>query len=140
MIRVKKIRPTFSSVLVTMDKYGKDEYNDGGITIAREGDLKFEQKVIAVGEFVKNISVGDLVYINISNYAKRKYEQDQIKEHLLHDEIVGYTIPTVTMDGEDYLLLQDRDILYIIEEFEEIDNSKIIKNSAGIIIPVGAKI
>ena len=70
---LKKIKPLFTSVVTTMDKY-EDDVIVNGLVNQTAGTLKEYQKVIAIGSSVRDIKVGDLVSINPSRYAVRKYE------------------------------------------------------------------
>jgi hypothetical protein len=57
--------------------------------------------------------------INPRNYAVRKYSENSIKNDIDMNPVVTYNFNIVEMDGKQCLLLQDRDIDYIIEEYEE---------------------
>ena len=60
MLKVKKIKPMFTALITTMDKYEKDVKIGGLIDTARQqGGLKEYQKVLAVGSSVRNIKVGN---------------------------------------------------------------------------------
>jgi len=117
-MNIKKIKPLFSQVLVTKDVYTADETTGSLITKA-SGTVKEDQRVIAVGEFVKCVKEGDLVHIDPRRYAVKKYQEDSVKADLMTNQTIGYDIPQVMIDGRNYLLIEDRDIKYVIEEFEE---------------------
>ena len=59
----------FTSLITTMDKYEQDKLTNGGLidTAKQQGTLKEYQKVLAIGDSVRNIKVGDLVCINPDN-------------------------------------------------------------------------
>ena len=60
MMKIKKIKPLFNSLITTMDKYEEDVTNNGIIDTKRqEGSLKEYQTVIAVGTTVRDIKVGN---------------------------------------------------------------------------------
>ena len=42
----------------------------------------------------------------------------------LHNEIVGYNVPQIEIDGKDYLYLDIRDIKYIVQEFDDKENEE----------------
>ena len=77
-IKIKKLKPIFDTVITTLDIY-EDDVVQNGIVISPAGAVKQYQTVLAVGEFVKNINVGDLVMINFSRFIKRKYKENSIK-------------------------------------------------------------
>lgn len=127
-MKIKKIKPLFNSLITTMDKYEEDVTNNGIIDTKRqEGSLKEYQTVIAVGTTVRDIKVGNIVMINPKNYAVRKYSENSIKNDIEMNPVITYKFNVIELDGKDCLLLQDRDIDYIIEEFEEDKPSIIIK-------------
>lgn len=123
MLKIKKIRPMFTSIVTTMDKYEEDGYTSAGLvdTAKQKGSLKEYQKVLCVGSSVRDIKVGDLVCINPSRFAVKKHKEGSLKDGIITDNpVVTYNFDIIEMDGNQCLLLQDRDIDFIIEEFEEI--------------------
>lgn len=126
MLKVKKIKPLFTSLITTMDKYEQDKITDGGLidTSKQQGTLKEYQTVLAVGDSVRNIKVGDLVCVNPARFAVRKHEKGSMRDGIITDNpVVGYNFDIVEMDGKNCLLLQDRDIEFIIEDFEEVPDT-----------------
>jgi threonine dehydrogenase-like Zn-dependent dehydrogenase len=76
--------------------------------------------VISVGSAVRDINVGDIVNINPIRYAVKKYDKDSIRQDVAGgNPIVGYQFDFVEINGEEYMHLQDRDINYVITDFEE---------------------
>ena len=113
----------FTNIITTGDRFEKD-FTQGGLIVAKQGDLKVWQKVIAIGSSVRDINVGDMVMINIANYAVRKYSKDSIQNDLDNNPKIRYNLNWVTMDDEDgnsmdCLLLNDRDVLYSFEGEEK---------------------
>ena len=124
MLRIRKIKPTYTTVITTATKFDKDDKQNGVIT-AKKGDLKLYQRVVAVGSMVREFKVGDLVMINAENYAKKKYSATSIQNDMDNNPTLKYEFNWVTMENEkgeleDYLMLNDRDILYSFEG-EEVD-------------------
>lgn len=124
MLRIRKIKPTYTTVITTAVKFDKDDMQNGVIT-AKKGDLKLYQRVVAVGSMVKEFKVGDLVMINAANYARKKYSANSIQNDMDNNSVIRYEFNWVTMENEngeleDYLMLNDRDILYSFEG-EEVD-------------------
>jgi len=125
MLHIRKIRPMFTSVLTTGDKFESD-MTDKGILVAKKGDLKLWQKVIAIGSLVRDIEVGDMVMINPAGYAKKKYNKNSLQNDLDNNPIITYEFPWVTIEEEEgvekeCLLLSDRDIQYVFEGEEKPD-------------------
>lgn len=109
------------NVIIIFAKTTRQNY---GLIVAKQGDLKVWQKVIAIGSSVRDISVGDMVMINIANYAVKKYSKDSIQNDLDNNPKIRYNLNWVTMDDEngksmDCLLLNDRDVLYSFEGEEK---------------------
>lgn len=139
MLHIKKIRPLFTNILTTGDKYEKDE-KQNGLIIAKKGDLKLYQTVMAVGSMVRDVKPGDKVMINPKNYQVTKYDPNSVKEDMGMNKIIGYNMPWVTIDNEEgnpqeCLLLIDRDVEFVFEGEEEEDPSNnIIMPRKSIII------
>lgn len=123
MIKVKKIKPLFTSVVTTMDRYTEDVTLESGLidTTKQQGGIKEYQTVVAVGGSVRDIKVGDLVCINPIRYAVKKHQEGSLKDGVITDNpVIRFDFPTIEINGKQYLYLQDRDIDFVIEEFEEV--------------------
>ena len=122
MLKVKKIKPMFTALITTMDKYEKDVKIGGLIdTTRQQGGLKEYQKVLAVGNSVRALKVGDIVCVNPARFAVRKHQAGSLKDGVVTDNpVTTYHFDVVEMDGKQCLLLQDRDIDFIIEEWEDV--------------------
>lgn len=123
-IKIKKIKPQFTTVITTLDTY-EDNLIEDGVVVAPKGALKLYQRVVAVGSTVREIKEGDLVLLNLQNYIKRKWKENSIKEDMenMEEEFV-YDFPRMFLDGEMYGKFQDRDIDGIITDFEEVEVEK----------------
>jgi co-chaperonin GroES (HSP10) len=121
IMKVKAIKPLFNSIITTADKYEEDATKNGIIDASKQqGTLKENQMVISVGSAVRDINVGDIVNINPIRYAVKKYDKDSIRQDVAGgNPIVGYQFDFVEINGEEYMHLQDRDINYVITDFEE---------------------
>ena len=53
-----------------------------------------------------------------------KYKENSIKNDIEMNPVISYNFNIVELDDTDCLLLQDRDIDYIIEEYEKIEPAK----------------
>ena len=123
-LKIKKIKPLFTSLITTMNKYEED-LNENGLIIKQKGCLKENQKVVAIGENVRGIKVGDLVNINPTRFGKKKHQEGSLKDGVVTDNpIIEYNFDIVEMEGKSYLMLQDRDINYVIEEYDEVETKK----------------
>lgn len=123
MLKVKRIKPMFTALITTMDKYEHDVRMNSGLIDAskKEGSLKEYQRVLVVGDSVRGIKAGDLVWVNPTRFGVKKHQEGSLKDGVVTDNpIVTYNFDVVEMDGKQCLLLQDRDIDFIIEEYEEV--------------------
>ena len=139
MIKVKKIRPMFTALVTTMNKYEDDIKTSAGIidTSRQNGTLKEYQKVLAIGDSVRGINVGDIVCINPSRFAVKKHKEGSLKDGIVTDNpVVTYNFDIIELDNKQCLLLQDRDIDFVIEDYEEIPDVA----PSNIIIPRKEKI
>lgn len=136
-MNIKKIKPLFTAIAVTANVYPSD-YKEHSIISPKANKLKEYQKVIAVGDSCRGIEEGDLVCIDLSSYAQRKYKKNSIKSDIeeLHNEIVSYNVPQININGHECLYLDIRDIKYIVQEYDDKENEEqvIITPSKNIII------
>lgn len=133
-LNIKKIRPMFNQVITTMDKYSDDEMKTGSIIDVSKvnNPIKEYQKVVAVGPMVKNIEVGDIVMINPKRYGKVRHKEGSLKDGIITDNpVVSYNFNVIELNHTPFLLLLDQDIDFIIEEYEEVEDSP----QSDIIVP-----
>lgn len=126
MLHIKSVKPLFTNIITTAERFSKD-LTSGGLIIAGKGDLKLWQKVLYKGSSVRDIEIGDMVMINMENYAKKRYSKDSIQNDMDNNPTIEYALNWVTIDDEDgnpqeCLLLNDRDILYAFEGEEKDDS------------------
>lgn len=137
MLHIKKIKPLFTSIVTTGNKYTED-MRDNGIIVANKGDLKLYQTVIAVGSTVRDIQVGDTVMIDPKNYAVMKYDANSIKNDMDMNKVIKWNLPWIILDDEngnpqDCLYLSERDIKFVFEG-EETNDSIIIPDKPSLIL------
>jgi co-chaperonin GroES (HSP10) len=118
MLNIKKVKLLANYVLVTKREYDGVEKENG--VVIPKGNLKEYQEVIAVGPMVRTVQVGDLVCVNPKRYAVYKYKKDSIKGDIEEmQKVLSYNFNVIKMDGEQYMLITDQDIDFVIEEYEE---------------------
>ena len=137
MLHIKKIKPLFNNLVTTAEKFEKDMI-DGNIIMAKKGDLKTWQRVIAVGSCVRDIEIGDMVMVNMENYAVKKYSKDSIQNDLDNNSTVRYAFNWIEIDDEkgepqECLLFSDRDIMYVFEGEEKDDTIMVPKKTRLIV-------
>lgn len=137
MLHIKDIKPRYTQVLTTGDKYDED-VKSGGVIVAYKDSLKLYQKVIAVGNMVKDIEPGDTVMLDYSAYEVKRYDKNSIQNDLDNNKTIRLELPWVTMDDESgnpqsYLLMDDRDIKFKCS-VEETNESIIIPDSPKLIL------
>lgn len=120
-MKIKKIKPMFTTVITTMNKYEKKQIITPVLDVTKlPGTVKEYQTVLAVGSTVRGVKVGDIVLINPIRYAVKKHQAGTLKDGVITDNpTVAYNIPTIELDGIECLKIQDADIEAIIEEYEE---------------------
>lgn len=129
----------FNNIVTTMNLYEEDTVLNSGLidSTKQKGALKEYQTVIAVGNIVKGINVGDVVCINPIRYAQYKHDKNSLKDAATNNPITGYNFNVVEIDGKDCLLLHDQDVRYVIEDYEEVADpvpSSIIRPNTDIIV------
>lgn len=122
MLHIKSIRPMFTSIITTAEKF-KEDYMQDGIIMASKGDYKPWQTVVSVGDSVRGIKPGDKVMVNFENYVIRRYDKNSIQNDLDNNRKVRYAFNFVNMDDKDgnpkeHFLFNDRDVLYAFEGVE----------------------
>lgn len=122
---IKKVRPLFTGVITTAMKYvGQQMAKKGSVIIDTrklDGSLNPYQTVYAVGGTVRDIKEGDVVKINFSRYAKARHTPGAIDEaeNKQFDNLSwDYEIPIITINDVQYLFIQDRDIEYVVTEYD----------------------
>lgn len=127
MLVIKKIQPMYTKILTTMCKYEEDEMTAGGLidSSKTQGTLKEYQTVIAVGNSVRNVKVGDLVCINPERYAVKKHEAGSLKDGVITDNpVIKYNFNIMELEGVPHLLLDENDVSFIITDYEEVKEQK----------------
>ena len=117
-----KVRPLFTKLVTTAEMFKEYEtvLESGIIDPSKvKVGIKEYQKVIAVGDAVRNINVGDIVCINPDRYAVRKYEKNSLKNDLMENVVVGYKFKFIELGDERCMLLDNSDIEYVVEKFEQ---------------------
>lgn len=127
---IKKIKPLFTTVITTMNRFEKDIYKNGMI-VNREGEVDMFQEVLEVGDCVKGIKKGDLVHIDPIRYGILKHDVNSIKND---GTVKSYNIPTITICDKPCFKLQQSDIDYVVEEWEnENEDNKVLSLKDSII-------
>lgn len=118
-MNIKKIKPMFTKIVTTADKYEEDITN--GALISKQKDtLKEYQKVVAVGTSVSGIKVGDLVSINPTRYAVHKRKDNSLVNDIEGgNPVLSYKFDFVLLNNVPHLLLESADVEYIIEDYTE---------------------
>jgi len=128
MLKLKKVKPIGCQVLVTENLYGWDDFDESGLIIHKRGDLKTYQEVISVGEDVKWVKSGDVVEINYYKYCQFENDENSVKVNG-SNKIVSINLNEIELEGTDgesvtCFLIDQRDIKYILEDFEEVTYEK----------------
>lgn len=127
MLVIKKIQPMYTKILTTMCKYEEDELTNGGLidSTKTQGTLKEYQTVVAVGNSVRNVKVGDLVCVNPERYAVKKHEAGSLKDGVITDNpVIKYNFNIMELEGVPHLLLDENDVSFIITDYEEVKEQK----------------
>jgi hypothetical protein len=121
---IKKIKPLFNMIVTTCNKYDDNKKLAGTnlIDASKRNTVKEYQTVVAIGNSVRGIEVGDTVYIDPKRYAVKKHQEGSLKDGVITDNpVIGYNFNLVEINGETHMLLFDNDIMYVaeVEEFNE---------------------
>lgn len=135
---IKAIKPRFNYIITTADETDfaniaikpptihslngepLNKVSTEVVTLGEFGNgLHSFQRVIAVGSFVKDIKIGDIVKINLTKYAQMKYEEGSIKGSIQDmNSVISYNVPKIKLNGVEYLKLADNDVDFIVTDYE----------------------
>ena len=137
MLHITKIKPLFNHILVTGDKFEKDMVV-GGVIVAKKGDLKLWQTVIATGPTARDLKAGDKVMIIPDHFAVKKYNKNSVQNDLDNNPVLTYNFPFETVEDEkgkakDCLYISDNDVRYVFEG-EEKEESLILPGKKRLIL------
>ena len=129
MIKLKKVTPMFNKIITTAEF--TEELTESGIITNTKKSVDEFQTVIAVGDSVRSIKVGDVVCVDPNRYAVRKYKKDSVKADMEEyaNTIIDYEIPLIILDGVKHLMIMDSDVLFIVDDYEKIEKKQIIDNT-----------
>lgn len=119
MIRIGRIKPVFTGIVTTASKWELSDFAPKELVYKQLGQLKDYQRVLSVGESVREVKPGDLVMLDFGRYSVKKYPTTSVKDQLDIQKTIGYDIPGLRVGGEEVLVLDERDVTLVIEEFEE---------------------
>lgn len=125
MIVVKKIRPMFTDVYTTAEMLEERDMKVGSLIDVSKANktIKEFQRVIAVGPHVNGINVGDLVCVNPTRFGKPYQKKNSIGAATEeYETMISYQFDFIEIDGQPVLKLQDRDVSYVVEEYEEVED------------------
>lgn len=120
-MNIKKIKPMFTKIVTTMDRYDKDQKVGNLIDTHKvSGTVKEIQRVVAVGDNSAGIKEGQLVLINPTRYAVMKHEKGSLKNGVITDNpVIGYNLPVIELNGVPHLLIDTQDVDYVILDYED---------------------
>ena len=122
--KIKHIRPLFTGVVTTANKYVSDTTIAGGLILDmrhRKGELNPYQTVICAGPMCNGIKDGDIVKINFKRYMKVNHIPgviDQAQNTQADTLQATYEIPIIELDGKEYLNIQYNDLEYVVDDYD----------------------
>jgi len=125
MLKIKKVKPLLNHIITTANIYSNkiDELSTEG---QESGEFKEYQTVVAVGPNVSNVKVGDVVVISGQAYARpvHKQKEDSVTG-LMNSDSVQYMVqfPILYINDVPHLFLYDRDVEFVLEDYEETDDT-----------------
>jgi hypothetical protein len=125
----------FTTVITTCDVFSEEDVKNTLIdSDSMLGQPKPYQTVVAVGNAVNNVKVGELVAIDFSRYTKKKYKEGSLKDGVIQENpIESVTYNTLELDGVEHLFLQSNDIMFVIEDYEEIEEIAVVAPKSELI-------
>lgn len=133
MFTVKKVKPLFTNVITTAMRYENDFYTEGGIVMPNKmkGQLNAYQRVIAIGDTVRSVKVGDIVRINYNRYARIVHPKGNLNDDGTENDSniqYNYSIPGIEIDGiGKCLLIHDQDIELVVEDWDGVEEGGLLE-------------
>ena len=113
----------FNNIVTTADKYEEDQMA-GGLIVVPAGNIKEYQKVVAVGGSVRDIKVGDLVKVKFDRYMKMRHKKGSLQDGVIADNTaIEVVLPMILINNIEHLSLNDIDVEYVVEEYDETASS-----------------
>ena len=133
MLNIKKVRPLFTKIVTSCERYEEDQKTGVLIDTRKQaGAVKEYQTIVAVGSNPAGLKVGDVVMINPMRYAVMKHEKGTLKDGVISDNpVVSFNLPVIELNGVPHLLLEAADIEYVIEEYEDVEPEKTVEERAA---------
>jgi co-chaperonin GroES (HSP10) len=125
----------FTTVITTCDVFSEDDVKNTLIdSDSMLGQPKPYQTVVAVGNAVHDVKVGDVVAIDFSKYARTKHKEGSLKDGVIQDNpVVSYEFNSIVIDNKEHLFLHTNDILFVIEDYEEVEEVELITTSKEVV-------
>lgn len=125
VIHLKSITPLATRIVTTAALYEQDCTENGLIdTSKKQATYKEYQKVLAIGDSVRNIKVGDLVCIDPTRYLRKKYAEDSMKNGVVAENPIIYVdFPLVELNGEVCLMIHEQDVQFKVDDYEEVEEN-----------------
>jgi|GEM_PF-6912936 len=132
MIILKDIKPLGDSVITTGNRY-KEEFTSGGLLDpSKSGQFKPYQTVLYISEqaSIRGINVGDIVAVNLFNYARPVQRKDSLKNDVdeYYNASYAYHIPTMDINSKECLDLRICDIKCVILDMTDTEDTKTKKS------------
>ena len=84
-----------------------------------------EQSTVGTTINQSELKVGDLVCFNPSRYAIKQHQAGSMKDGVIQDNpVVKYNFNIIEVDGKQCLVVDNNDITFVIEEWEEVEEKK----------------
>lgn len=138
-LKIKSLKPLYDQIITTTERYEEDVTDTSGLLVdatKTAGAVKEHQKVLRVGSSVREVKVGDRVFINPTKYMRKKYDDNSLREDFVDNPTISINIPTVEIDGKDCFLIHENDVAYVLEDYEEVPDTP----KSNIITPKTPKI
>jgi len=124
-VMVKAVRPKMINTLAHMgmikvDIEGDERYKREALTMVRP--IFDEQEIVSLGKHAEeNFSVGDLVKIDFRRFMALRDTNVDSPDGQLSKEI---DVPISTIDGHEYVIIDQRDIKWTFERNHQLDDLK----------------
>lgn len=113
-VKKLKARLMFDDVLITATTM-KENKTESGIIIpeSSQKELMLDvQEVILIGPAVDQVKPGEKIVLKVNNFMRPKLNKSNPNKY---EETMEWVFPIESIDGEDYMLIKQRDIKFVLE-------------------------
>ena len=116
-VKISKFRPVSNRILTRLERYD-DGIGEDGLVDGKSGMVCPYQEVLGIGENVHNVSVGDVVLLDLSHYVREVYNENGIRSKMGEysvEKVIDLSNNVIEVDGVECCIFDVYDVIGVIE-------------------------